>query len=78
MHAVQVVCEETQVRQGEVQGTHFCRTEMVPTEQLDTQLFPYRLRFLHEVQLLTVREQVRQSPVQATATPDMLRYPTGT
>jgi hypothetical protein len=37
---VHVVCEVTQVRQGDRQETHFCRTEIVPTEQLATQAFP--------------------------------------
>jgi hypothetical protein len=50
---------------------------MVPAEQLVTQAEPCKLKFLQEMQLVTVFEQVSQSPAHATATPDILMYPKG-
>ena len=48
-----------------------------PLRQVETQLLPYRLRVLQEVQLSAATEQVLQSPVQATAIPDIFTYPEG-
>ena len=48
-----------------------------PLRQVGTQLLPYRLRVLQEVQLSAATEQVLQSPVQATAIPEIFTYPEG-
>lgn len=69
---VQWVWFEPQVRQGGVQGRQILLTATVPAEQLVTQRLFWRLLVLQLVQLVVVREQVRQSPAQATAMPEML------
>ena len=48
-----------------------------PVVQVATQLFPYKFKVVQLVQLPVVTEQVLQSPVQATATPEMLTKPDG-
>lgn len=69
LQAVQLVVVREQVAQGERQAWQICPTvvtltEMVPRGQGETQALPSRLMVLQEVQLLTVTEQVLQSPVQ--------------
>lgn len=56
-----------------------CRSRgTVPVGQVDLHVLPYRFSVRHDVQLVRVSEQVAQSPSHGTATPDMLRYPSGT
>jgi hypothetical protein len=49
-----------------------------PKAQLGTQEKDCKFKVLQEVQFGAAIEQVAQSPLQATATPEMLTYPTGT
>lgn len=77
-HEVQLFWLIEHVRQGEIQGTQTLLTLMVPVAQFVTQLLPSKLLFLQAVQLEGVTEHVLQSPLQATATPDILTYPVGT
>lgn len=46
--------------------------------QVATQRLAYRFNVLHFVQLVAVIEQVSQSPLHATAIPDIFTYPLGT
>lgn len=69
--------EFSQVRQGYWHQVQTCAIEIVPIGQLEVQVFPDKDKFVQDVQFVTVDSQVRQSPSQGTAYPEMLMYPEG-
>ena len=66
-----------QVLQGDVHGWHTLSTGTSPSIHVSTQSFPSRFLVLQDVQLEVNPSQVRQSPVQAYAIPEILAYPVG-
>ena len=75
--AVQFVWMLEQTLHGEVQLTQILSIGTSPAIQLATQSFPSKFRVVHEVQLDVSPSQVKQSPVQASAIPEILAYPLG-
>lgn len=53
-------------------------TDVVPLGHVLVHVFPNKFNVTHDVQLVRVREHVSQSPWQASATPDIFKYPAGT
>lgn len=71
-HEVQLVGRFEHYLQGEVQGVQTLLTGTSPTGQVSAQSLPSRFLVLHAVQFEAKTEQVEQSPLHATAIPEIL------